>query len=166
MNDIDEPVPTEHHHCPISTCHWYYATPTRMTRVELQQALDTGDLAGVEAGRDRLLLIETAVRAHMEKHTLLEWVTEVHQQRVRADNAEAQLAAIGPTHEEWGVRGTWNADGETRTGYAICETEEHARIALEQYRAVDRNERNPVERVLVQRLAGAWHEVELEPEDA
>jgi len=81
--------------------------------------------------------------------------------RLAGDNAKlrARLAEIGETEVEWGVRGTSGIGDEAWVGYAICETEEQARVALDHYRAVDRNERNPVERALVKRLAGRWREV-------
>lgn len=108
MSDETTPEPgmTQRFHCSLSTCDWYYETPAHMTRAELDHAAHAGDLDGIEAARDRLLITNTALRIHLETHTLIEWVTEVEHQRQRAEQAMNELAEeraqIGEARQEWG----------------------------------------------------------------
>lgn len=90
---------------------------------------------------------------------MLAAVLPLHKQQVREEIAAEATA-------EWGVRRTWSEDGQTREGYAICETEQHARAALEEYRAIDRAEQDPVESALVKRSVGGWRVVEDGSEEA
>jgi hypothetical protein len=142
-----EQVPTERHHCMISTCSWYYETAARMTYTEAQRAVEVGDLHGIEAGRDRLLLIDTAVRVHLETHLLLDWATEVHQLRARLDE-------IGETREEWGVR-TYDNDDDTEVMSSLFQ----ARDLAEAWRR-EISGSNPAVKVrTLQSKPGQWREV-------
>ncbi|ACU71820.1 hypothetical protein Caci_2911 [Catenulispora acidiphila DSM 44928] len=130
--------------------------PTHVSAVVRLKPLPDGRVSvyepGVEVTPDRL-------RAFLAEHD---------EQRDRGETAERALTELqqrlGETAEEWGVRRAWSENAETREGYAICESEEHAGAVLDHYRAVDRAERSLVKSALAWRIVGEWRLAEQQPE--
>ncbi|ACU71913.1 hypothetical protein Caci_3004 [Catenulispora acidiphila DSM 44928] len=79
---------------------------------------------------------------------------------------QARELIAAELNDEWGVRRTWTTGDHASHGYAICDTEEGARAALEQYLAIDRAEQSPVESALVRRLVSGWRVVEDDSKEA
>lgn len=62
------------YYCPLSTCFWACDEPVA---VKDAQPPDGGFFSALDALQFRLGAVEKAVRAHLETHALLEWVTEI-----------------------------------------------------------------------------------------
>jgi len=83
------PVPLVLHECPLGRCGWQHPAPAIAPGV-IRTGEDT-----TAAMTEAALTADIAVKAHLETHTLLEWVTQVQRLREVIDLAAVSLGDHG-----------------------------------------------------------------------
>jgi hypothetical protein len=83
------PVPMVRYNCPLAACTWdYYAPSITGAVIRSDEDIRSGMLAAAIAN-------DSVIKAHLETHSLLEWVTEIARLREAIDLAAICLSDSG-----------------------------------------------------------------------